>query len=316
MKIAVAGSLNMDMVVRTVDFPRPGETIFGKDFATGCGGKGANQAVGCGRLGGEVAMVGCVGADDFGNQLIAAMQAAGVNAEHVVAMQGERSGCALITIAADSQNSIVVVPGANARFGTAEVDAARPMLGEAGILLLQLETPVATNRAAAGIVRASGGTVILDPAPANAFRQELMESVDIITPNRTEAEALTGMSIETEGEISRAIDQLRENWPGIVILKMGEKGAYWKPRGESQLHWSPPFRVRPIDTVAAGDAFNAGLAVALSEGKELREAIDWASAAGALCVTRRGAQEAMPSRDEVLAILSAPRAKSSAELAD
>ncbi len=302
----------MDMVVRTADFPRPGETIFGKDFVTGCGGKGANQAVGCGRLGAEVAMVGCVGADDFGRQLVTAMQAAGVSSDHVVAVEGERSGCALITIASDSQNSIVVVPGANARFGVAEVDAARPMLDEAGVLLLQLETPVATNRAAARMVRASGGTVILDPAPANAFRPELMESVDIITPNRTEAEALTGMTIETEEEISRAIDKLCENWPGTVILKMGEKGAYWKSRGESDLHWAPPFRVRPIDTVAAGDAFNAGLAVALSEGKELPVAIDWASAAGALCVTRRGAQEAMPTRDEVLAILSAPRPKGSA----
>jgi ribokinase len=242
------------------------------------------------------------------------MQGAGVNAGHVFALEGERSGCALITISGDSQNSIVVVPGANARFGVAEVEAARPVLGEAGVLLLQLETPVATNRAAARIVRDAGGTVILDPAPANAFRPELMESVDIITPNRTEAEALTGMSIETEEEISLAIDKLCENWPGTVILKMGEKGAYWKSYGESELHWAPPFRVRSIDTVAAGDAFNAGLAVALSEGKELREAIDWASAAGALCVTRRGAQEAMPTRDEVLAILSSPRPKSSVGL--
>lgn len=300
-KITVIGSLNMDLVVRAASLPRPGETIFGHDFETHCGGKGANQAMGCGRMGGAVAMVGCVGEDDFGHRLLEALSQAGVDVRGVRRQAEARSGCALITVADDSQNSIVVVAGANALLSEEDLGAARDQIG--GVVLLQLETPPETNRAAARMAREAGATVILDPAPASAFRFDLLENVDIVTPNQTEVEAITGVQIRGRDDLHRAMDALAERWPGTTIVKMGSQGAYWRD-DQGKLRHSPVFKVNAVDTVAAGDAFNAGLAVALAEGRAMEEAVEWASAAGALCVTRRGAGAAMPTREEVTALLA------------
>lgn len=301
MKIAVAGSLNMDLVARVENFPRPGETIFGTGFATECGGKGANQAMACARLGANVTMFGCVGDDAFGTALVKSLQAEGVATDSIRRAQNQASGCAIITISRDSQNSIVVISGANGTYSAHDIRESSAHLKGAGILLLQREIPEETNLAAARIVHEAGGTVILDPAPAGPLNPELMGYVDILTPNLTETETLLEACLEDPKDIAAAAKTLREKWMAIPVIKLGSRGVCWFSGDEPE--WLAAIPVRAVDTVAAGDAFNAGLATALAEGIPFREAIPWALAAGAFCVTRHGAQKAMPTRSELATLL-------------
>jgi ribokinase len=296
--IVVVGSLNMDFVAQVECLPLPGETVAGSGFRTIPGGKGANQACAAGRLGGRVRMVGRVGDDVFGVQLRESLQASGVDVRSVHATDATPSGVALILVDARGENQIVVAAGANGHLTPQDVEAALSD-ADAGYLLLQLETPLETVAAAAAIGRRRGLTVILDPAPARALPAEVLECIDILTPNESEALILLGrrdaaVSLEEASDVARA---LRALGAGTAILKLGEHGAFLSSASAHRRFAAP--RVDVVDVTAAGDTFNGALAVALAEGKRAGDAIGFANAAAALSVTRFGAQASIPSRADV-----------------
>jgi ribokinase len=310
MAIVVFGSINMDLVVATPRLPRPGETLTGSGFATLPGGKGANQAVACARLGAATRMVGRLGADSFAAALRDGLAGAGVDLAGVADDRALPSGVALITVEEAGENTIVVIPGANGAVGAAELARLQVALAGARVLLLQLEVPLAAVLAAAKAARACGAIVVLDPAPAQALPDALLAQVDILTPNEGEAAALVGFPIAADADAARAADALRARGPAHVIIKRGASGALAaSAAGTLDL---PAIPVAAVDTVAAGDAFNAGLAVALAEGRPFAEALRWGLAAGACAVTRPGAQAAMPSRAELLQLLATTAEPSSA----
>jgi len=299
--IVVFGSINMDLVVRTPRLPTPGETLTGHTFFTAPGGKGANQAVACARLGAPTRMVGRVGDDLFGEQLRASLRSFGVQDDGVLTTPGP-SGVALIAVDDTAENTIVIVPGANGAVSIADIPRLERALDGARALLVQLEVPIETVVAAARAAHTRGVTVILDPAPALPLPDELYALADIITPNEHEAATLTGIAVRDDQGAIAAARALIARGARRVALKLGARGALTAD-AEGEQFWSP-FTVTPVDTVAAGDAFNGGLAVALSEGRSFNEAIRWGLAAGALSVTRHGAQPSMPERNEVLTLLA------------
>jgi ribokinase len=302
--IVVFGSINIDLVVRTPRLPTPGETLTGHTFFTAPGGKGANQAVACARLGVPTRMVGRVGDDLFGEQLRASLRSFGVQDDGVLTTPGP-SGVALIAVDDTAENTIVIVPGANGAVSIADIPRLERALDGARALLLQLEVPIETVVAAARAAHTRGVTVILDPAPALPLPDELYALADIITPNEHEAATLTGIAVRDDQGAIAAARALIARGARRVALKLGARGALTAD-AEGEQFWSP-FTVTPVDTVAAGDAFNGGLAVALSEGRSFNEAIRWGLAAGALSVTRHGAQPSMPERNEVLTLLAQER---------
>lgn len=300
--IVVVGSLNMDFVVSVQRLPAPGETILGRNFQMIPGGKGANQACAAGRLAGDgmrVRMIGRVGQDLFGDHLKASLSAAGVDVGAVHASRSLPTGVALIPVEASGQNSIIVASGANHDLAAVDVEAMRRVFRGAGVALFQLETPLDTVEAAMRLAREEGLVTILDPAPEQPLRNELMALVDILTPNEAEALGLLGQPVRRMAldEAPGIAEQLRARGPRTVILKLGDQGCY------ADKHY-PGFPVKAVDTTAAGDTFNAGLAVGLAEGWELPRAIRFANAAAAISVTRVGAQASAPSRSEVEAFLS------------
>ena len=301
MAIVVFGSINIDLVVRTPRLPAPGETLTGHTFFTAPGGKGANQAVACARLGAPTRMVGRVGDDLFGEQLRASLRSFGVQDDGVLTTPGP-SGVALIAVDDLAENTIVIVPGANGSVSIADIPRLEAVLDGARILLVQLEVPIETVVAAARAAHTRGVTVILDPAPALPLPDELYALADIITPNEHEAATLTGIAVRDDQGAIAAARALIARGARRVAIKLGARGALTADT-EGEQFWSS-FTVTPVDTVAAGDAFNGGLAVALSEGRSFDEAIRWGLAAGALSVTRHGAQPSMPERNEVLTLLA------------
>jgi len=296
MVIAVLGSINMDFVCEVPRFPQHGETLRGLSFARYPGGKGANQAVAAARLGAQVFFYGKVGDDFFGRELLQSLTENGVSVETVEREGNTSSGIALIWVAENGKNAIVYVPGANALVNTAYIDRMLSRLVAAKVLLLQLEIPLETIAYVLRYLPTKNPFVILDPAPAQDISSLSLERVDIITPNRGELTALTG-----EEDVKKAGRRLLDLGVGLVICKAGAEGAYLITR-ESFRHF-PAFPVNPVDTTAAGDAFNGALAVALAEGRSLEEAIIWANAAGALATTRKGAQPSLPYRKELEAFL-------------
>ncbi len=299
--VLVVGSLNMDLVASAARLPARGETVFGERFATFPGGKGANQAVAAGKLGAAVKMVGCVGQDGFGRELMDSLKASGVDTTFVDQVEGA-TGTALITVETGGANTIVVVSGANAACCPQHVDAALAAETEPGILVVQNEIPQATVEHAIRAAKARGWTVILNPAPARAIGADVMPLVDIIIPNETEMSVLTGLPVKTEADAFAAAARLLAQGVGAVIITLGDKGAVCCRRAE-QFH-VPPYRVQAVDTTAAGDAYAGALATALAEGKTLRGAMQFASAVAALSVTRAGAQPSLPWRDETDAFIS------------
>ena len=299
--IHVFGSLNMDLVCRTPRLPQPGETILGTHFATLPGGKGANQAVAAARLGAATAMVGRVGKDDFGQQLIQGLQSAGVDAGGVVVDGNAPTGVAAIAVDDAGTNTIVVVPGANGQVNNEDVDRLTAQLQSGDILLLQFEVPLAAAIAAAKAARARGVTVIVDPAPARRdLPADFFTSVDVLTPNQVESSQLTGMPVTDIPTATKAARQLVKQGIGTVIVKLGEQGAV-VATADDTFH-QPALPVKAVDTVAAGDAFNGGLAVALAEGMALAEAAQFATAVAAASVMVPGAQASMPERSRVAAL--------------
>ncbi len=300
--IVVAGSLNMDFVVSVKQLPSPGETVLGRNFVTLPGGKGANQCYAAARLvthGTSVRMIGRVGQDVFGNQLKANLSAAGVDVSYVLHSHSEATGVAMIAVETSGQNSIVVASGANMDLSPGDVEAMRPAFQKSKIALFQLETPLDTVSAALQMARELGLTTILDPAPSQPLSKELLSRVDILTPNESEALGLLGLPVRRlqAGEAKPIAAQLLERGPKAVIIKLGDHGCF-ADDGAHAAHY-PGHSVQVVDTTAAGDTFNAALAVALAEKQVFSDAIRFANAAAALSVTRAGAQASAPARAEV-----------------
>ncbi|MGH2452173.1 MAG: ribokinase [bacterium] len=302
-RVCVLGSLNMDLVIKALRLPARGETVTGGEFATFRGGKGANQAVAAARLGAGVSIVGCVGDDLFGRQLVDGLREEGIDTRAVRVDRGTPSGVALITVDPDGHNTIVVAPGANRRLTVADVEAARQAIAEADVLLAQLEVPVEAVLQAARLARARGRPIVLDPAPATPLPGELYENVSVINPNEGEAQRLTGIAVDDEAGVRAAAEVLLARGCGAVVIKVGEKGAFVAAGTTREM--VEGIAVAAVDTTAAGDAFAGALAVALAEGRDTVAAARFANVVGALSVTRMGAQPSMPTRDEVAAL--APR---------
>jgi ribokinase len=302
MTILVVGSANTDLIVRARRLPAAGETVLGGDLATAAGGKGANQAVAAARLGEPVTFVARVGQDMFGQQTAAGLASEGLDLTYLVRDAAAPSGVALIVVDAAGQNLIAVAPGANGRLTPADVAAAQPAFERARVLLLQLEIPLETVLAAAQAGRAAGLTVIVNPAPAQGLPPELYGLVDYITPNEHEAAALTDGPASDPA--AAAEELLRRGVRRSVIITLGEAGAL-AATGPGRSERVPGFAVTAVDTTAAGDAFNGGLAVALARGEALPRAVRYAHAVAALSVTRAGAQPSLPTRAEVDDFLAA-----------
>ena len=300
--IVVLGGINMDLIGTAPRLPSPGETVMGEGFYTAPGGKGANQAVAAARMGASVRMVGRVGSDVFGAGLLDNLRACGVDVSGVMEDAEAASGVAMILLDASRQNRIVVIGGANMRCDDAQVDAVASALEGADALMLQCEIPPATSLKAARIAREMGVRVVWDPSPVEGFPPEAYAVVDVLTPNQAEAAALTGIDVTDAASAEAAARAIVKRRVRGVVVKMGEAGAFYLSDGEGG-HVLPN-EVEAVDTVAAGDAFGAAMTCALAEGKSVGEAVRYGAAAGALAVTRRGAQEAMPTRAEVEALLS------------
>ena len=305
--IIIVGSLNMDFVVSVRRLPGPGETVLGSNFTMVPGGKGANQACAAARLAGSAAkvrMIGRVGKDLFADHLKASLAAAGVDVSGVHASKSQPTGCALISVDESGQNSIVVASGANFELASSDVEAMRKWFHGASVVLFQLENPLPTIAAALRLAREEGVVTILDPAPAQLLSAEVLSQVDILTPNENEALKVLGRPGHgiPLGDAAEVAAELLGLGPRTVVLKLGSDGCFLNEPG-----WQghvPGFPVKAVDTTAAGDTFNAGLAVALASGQPLSQAAVFANAAAAISVTRYGAQTSAPTRDEVDSFLA------------
>jgi ribokinase len=300
--IVVVGSSNTDMIVQMARLPKPGETIMGDEFSTAAGGKGANQAVGAARAGGHVAFVARVGQDMFGSQAVDSLVRDGIDVSYVVKDRAAPSGVALIFVGKDGENSIAVAPGANSRLSSADVKKAKKAFVGARFLLMQLEIPLETVQTAAQLATKAGVRVILNPAPARSLPNKLFKHISILTPNETETEVLTGIKVKNVTDAAKAAVRFMAKGVQTVIITLGRRGAFVATKEGKQL--VPGFKVRSVDTTAAGNIFNGALAAALGEDKPLLEAVRFANAAAAISVTRLGAQPSAPDRKEIESFLS------------
>jgi ribokinase len=297
-KILVVGSLNMDLVVEVTEMPKVGQTILGSSFKTIPGGKGANQAFAAGRLGGDVTMIGSVGSDDYGKSLIQSLRGAGVKTDGVEVMQAAHTGLAFIYVNSAGNNSIVVVSGANGLCTGDIIDKYIELVKQSDIIIVQFEIPMNTVRYLLDIAKRYNKLVILNPAPApDEIPDEIIEKIDIITPNETELETLSGYSANSLENIVQAARQFIIKGVKSIIVTWGDKGAVLIDKDRYK-HF-PAGKVKAIDTTAAGDSFTAAVAVALSEGRDIDEAIGFANKVASIVVTRQGAQTSIPSREEV-----------------
>jgi ribokinase len=303
-EIVVVGSANVDYVVNVPRIPRPGETVLAHRITLHEGGKGANQAVAAARAGGAVAFIGVLGQDSDGDRLESALTRSGVITS-CVHVRDEPTGMALISVDDAGRNSIAVVPGANSQLTPAHVEASMRKYSAARTLLVQLEVPMPAVMAAIHFAAARGIRVILNPAPAATLSPELLDLVDVLTPNESEAELLAGGRTDSMPGGSAIAQRLLAAGPRAVVLTLGDQGAYVASRAGPHTH-VPAFPVDPIDTTGAGDVFNGALAVALTEGMELAAGVRFACAAAALSVTREGAQPSAPERAEIHGLLRRP----------
>ena len=295
--IVVVGSSNADMIVKAGRIPKPGETVLGGTFVLAAGGKGANQAVAASRAGGKVTFVGRVGRDGLGDQAVRGLARDGIGLEFVVRDKARSSGVALIVVGAAGENSIAVAPGANAALSAADIRKAARALDGAALTLLQLEVPLAAVAAAADLAAKKKVRIILNPAPARPLPRALLRKISILTPNEAEAERLTGIKVGSDAAAAKAARVLRSAGVETVIITRGARGAFVAAPGFAGP--VPGFKVKAVDTTAAGDVFNGALAVAVGEGRALREAVRFAHAAAAISVTRMGAQPSAPRRAEI-----------------
>jgi len=304
MSIVVFGSVNVDVTAYAPRLPRPGETLHGDGYTIALGGKGGNQAVAAARLGASVELVGRTGRDAFGTMARERLTAHRVGVQQLFEDPDAPTGLAMIGVDSAAENCITVIGGANMAIGPEDVARVTPLLSSARVLLVQLETPLEASLAAATTLRARKGLAILDPAPAPAggLPDAVWTAVDIMTPNETETEALVGIRPTDTASAARAAAAMIDRGLGTAIVKMGAHGVY--VRSGTVDKFLPPFSVKAIDTVAAGDCFNGGLGFALARGDAMLDAVRFASACGALATTRRGASDAAPTLEEVTALLA------------
>lgn len=295
--LVVLGSINADHILNLESFPRPGETVTGNQYQVAFGGKGANQAVAAGRSGANIAFIACTGDDDTGERVRKQLASDNIDVEPVTVVAGESTGVALIFVNGEGENVIGIHAGANAALSTDLVAEQQQRIAQADALLMQLESPLESVQAAAEIAHRNNTTVVLNPAPARALSDDLLALVDIITPNETEAEKLTGVRVTNDDEAARAAQVLHDKGIGTVIITLGSRGVWASQQGNGQRVLG--FKVQAIDTIAAGDTFNGALMTALLEGEALPEALRFAHAAAAIAVTRKGAQPSVPWRKEI-----------------
>ncbi len=301
-KIVVVGSSNTDMVIKTPRQPKPGETIIGGEFFMAAGGKGANQAVAAARAGGDVHFIARIGGDIFGQQSLEGFVRDGIHVENIVQDKSASSGVALIIVAADGENSIAVASGANARLGIEDILLAKEVITSSSVVLMQLESPLETVIEAAEVASAAGVPVILNPAPAQVLGDDLLKRLSYLTPNKTEAEIMTGVTLIAKADLARAADILLEKGMKGVLITLGPKGVFVATREKKEV--VPAFNVTPVDTTAAGDAFNGALAIALAEGRSLFDAARFGNAAAAIATTKLGAQPSLPLREDIERLLA------------
>lgn len=295
-RILVIGSSNTDMTAKTQELPRPGETVLGGVFTMGAGGKGANQAVAAQRLGGDVQFICKVGKDMFGDNAIAQYEKEGLDTSGILRSQLP-SGVALIYVDSYAENCIVVASGANGDLSEADIEASRQAILNCGILLLQLESPIPSVLKAAKMAHEAGATVVLNPAPACALPEELFRYIDLFIPNETELSTFSGLPVNNAEDAFKAAKAMQAKGVGKLIVTMGSKGALICEGSTSD--FVPAHKVKAVDTTAAGDTFCGALCVAISEGKSLKEAAEFACAASALTVQKMGAQNSIPFRKDI-----------------
>ena len=294
--ICVIGSLNMDLVVNVDTMPKPGQTIIGSNFKEVPGGKGANQAVAMARLNGNVSMIGKVGEDGFGQTLINSLKNDKVDTTYIQTSKGA-TGVALITVDKNAQNSIVVSPGANFEVKEDDIDNNIEAIKNSDIVVLQLETPLNTIKYALNKAKELNKYTILNPAPAVKLDDEIIKNVDLLTPNETELEIISGVRIETEEDIQKAAQIMIEKGVKELIVTLGSKGSLYINKEKSM--FKKAYKVEAVDTTAAGDSYTGALAVALSQDKNIEDAMDFASKVGALSVLKEGAQSSLPTLEDV-----------------
>lgn len=301
-KLLVIGSSNIDHIIRLPAFPKPGETLAGKDYQTVFGGKGANQAVAAARLGACTSFMSCLGDDTLGQSLLKSLKNDNIDVSNIHVTNGAQTGVALIWLASSGENSIAIDAGANSGLTSSFVEKNKSAIVDADVILIQLETPQTGIEKAIKIAHQQGKLVVLNPAPACSLADDVLAHVDIITPNETETEALTGIVVSSDTTAQQAADILHQKGIKQVFITRGAHGVYYSEHGEGRNHKG--FSVTAIDTTAAGDTFNGGLVTALLEGQAIEDAIRFAQAASALSVQTIGAQTSVPTRDSVLEFLA------------
>ena len=304
-RIAVLGSINVDLVLRCAHLPQPGETLLAESSSEVSGGKGANQAVAAARLGSRVTMIGRVGDDAYAERLLERLSCDELDTSLVQRTDECASGMAIVAVEQSGENSIIVLPGANNRITEADVELASEAISKCEALLVQLEIPTTAVAAALSTARRHGVRTILNPAPVTKRLPEELLNVDVVCPNQPEASALVGRTVHSRDDALDAAVQLTRMGPAAAIVTMGAEGAVYCDGQQS--HWCESYAVEVVDTTAAGDAFAAALAVRLAEGANLPNAVQFACAAGALAVTIAGAQPSLSSRDRVEAMIAQRR---------
>ncbi|HCT9095580.1 TPA: ribokinase [Serratia liquefaciens] len=300
-KLVVLGSINADHILNIEQFPRPGETVIGKQYKVAFGGKGANQAVAAGRSGADIAFIACVGADDIGERVRQQLASDRIDTQPIEAIADSTTGVALIFVNAEGENVIGIDAGANAAVTPDYLARYQQKVIDADALLMQLESPLETVIAAAILAKQHQTQVILNPAPARELPDDLLATIDMITPNETEAQRLTGIAVNDDNDAARAAQALHDKGIATVIITLGSRGVWLSENGNGKL--VPGFKVKAVDTIAAGDTFNGALVTALLEGKTMADAVRFAHAAAAIAVTRPGAQPSVPWREEIDAFL-------------
>lgn len=297
-KLVVLGSVNADHVIKVPNFPKPGETLVGTDYQVIAGGKGANQAMAAARAGADVAFIATVGDDAFGLNIKQTFSENNIKTLAVTNIKNSKTGIAMIQVNTNlGENSIVIFAGANDFLTSEYVLTQKTLISQAEFLLMQLETPLEAIETAARIAYQSGVKVVLNPAPATVLSDELLAYTYLLTPNETEAEILTGIKVCDENSANLAANYLHKKGVEIVIITLGSKGVFVSQKVVSRLHLG--FKVKALDTTAAGDTFNGALLSGLIEGKNLADSINFAQAAAAISVTRFGAQNSIPKRAEI-----------------
>ena len=296
-KVTVVGSFMYDLVATAPRRPKTGETLIGDSFGMFLGGKGANQAIAASRAGAIVSMVGRLGNDLFGDQFLEKFSEEGINTDFVIQDTENGTGVGMPLIDASGDNSIVIIPQANMALSFENIDQAESSIADSDVLVLQCEVPMEANQRAAEIANKNDTLVILNPAPACEIPDALLSLVDIITPNESETEILTGMPTETDNQAIEAAHLLLSKDIETVILTLGSRGSFLLTKKMEKL--IPAFSVEVVDTTAAGDAFCGALAASLAHGINIEKSVKIANAAGALAVTKLGAEPSLPSREEI-----------------